>query len=65
MVPTVLIDSHKGSPITKLYLAYQGALHASEEGGGHLLSISADGTICATDLKSDNIAKKMYSKGPA
>ena len=65
VVPTLLIDSHKGSKITKLYMAYQGALWSNEDGGGHLLSVSEDGTICATDLKSELIASKLFTKGPS
>ena len=45
-------------------MAYQGALWSNEEGGGHLISVSEDGTICATDLKSDIIAGKLYSNKP-
>ena len=30
VLPTVLIDSHKGRAITKLYLAYQGALWSND-----------------------------------
>lgn len=43
-------------------MAYQGALWCNEDGGGHLFSVSEDGTICATDLKSEDVVRKMYQK---
>lgn len=45
-------------------MAYQGAHQTSDDGGGHLLSTSEDGTICVTDLKSEAIAQKQHAKGP-
>jgi hypothetical protein len=57
-----LIDSHHGSPITQLYLAYQGARTKDLSSGGHLFSASEDGTFCITDLKSDEILTKTIEK---
>ena len=60
--PSALIDNHHGSPITQLYVAYQGGRSKDLSSGGHLFSASEDGTFCITDLKSDEMLKKTIEK---
>ena len=60
--PSALIDNHQGSPITQLYIAYQGARSRDLSSGGHLFSVSEDGTFCITDLKSQEMLLKTVEK---
>ena len=59
VLPITLIDSHRRSPIKALFVAYQYARSIDREKGGHLISTSADGTVCITDLSSSARLEKL------
>lgn len=72
VLPVAMIDGHHQSSIVKLYIAYspsretlnqQGDIHVDDK-GGHLISVSADGTICSTDLKSHNLRNALHTFTP-
>jgi hypothetical protein len=58
--PIILIDSHNSSPITKLFVAYRSARKTNQEQGGHLVSVSENGTIAVTNLNSGEIHKQIH-----
>jgi hypothetical protein len=72
----LLVDSHHRSKITKLFVAYNSARklpkgHQSRPGqqsllenGGHLISVSEDGTIAVTNLNSGEILQALHSYNP-
>jgi WD40 repeat protein len=72
--PVLVVDAHHGSPITRLFVAYNSARRqtggkgflritttAVSENGGHLISVSEDGTICVTNLNSGEINKALHN----
>ena len=71
--PILLVDSHHRSKITKLFVAYNSSRKVSKslssrpgqpgllENGGHLISVSEDGTIAVTNLNSGEIVQALHS----
>ena len=67
--PILVIDSHHSSPITKLFISYNTSRLSSKrqdkkgllENGGHLISVSEDGTTAVTNLNSGEIHKSLHN----
>ena len=62
--PVLVIDSHHQSPIITLYVAYGSARRPSSKNkdtGGHLISLSLDGTLALTNLNSSEIHRALHN----
>ena len=71
--PILLVDSHHRSRITKLFVAYNSSRKVPKQtraggglldNGGHLISVSEDGTIAVTNLNSGEIVQTLHSYNP-
>jgi hypothetical protein len=70
VLPILVIDSHHKSKITKLFVAYNSSRKQPNklkqpvlmENGGHLISVSEDGTIAVTNLNSGEIVQTLHSQ---
>lgn len=66
--PILVIDAHHGSSITHLFMAYNSARKGHipkkpqvlHENGGHLISLSEDGTLSVTNMNSGEIVKAVH-----
>jgi hypothetical protein len=71
--PILLVDSHHRSKITKLFIAYNSSRKLPKsllsrpgqpsllENGGHLVSVSEDGTVAVTNLNSGEVVQALHS----
>ena len=71
--PILMVDSHHRSKITRLFVAYNSSRKVPKslasrpgqpsllENGGHLISVSEDGTIAVTNLNSGEIVQALHS----
>jgi len=71
--PILLVDSHHRSKITKLFVAYNSSRKLPKsllnrpgqpsllENGGHLVSVSEDGTVAVTNLNSGEVVQALHS----